>query len=347
MSDSFDDFELRKQDHIRLALDPRTQQVAVSGFSKIKLNHLPLPEINFDQVNLQTELLGQLFKSPHFVSSMTAGHQDSLRINQNLAQAAAENGWLMAVGSQRRELTDPQASGEWRKIKLETPQLQLVANIGILELMQYPVEMISKLATDMGALGLYVHVNGLQEIFQGNLHVNFAGAMQSIEKLAKQCPIPVLVKEVGFGIRNETAMRLFAAGVKVVDVAGNGGTHWGHIEALRQHPESIIYKSADAFADWGHSTIDCLMDLQGEVLFNQVWASGGVRSGVDSAKCLALGARAVGIAQPLMKAALVSADQVSQTMRELDFQLKSAFFCMGVKRSEELLHKKVWYGTND
>ena len=118
---------------------------------------------------------------------MTAGHQDSLRINQNLATAAAENGWLMAVGSQRRELTDPQASGEWRKIKLQIPQLQLVANIGILELMQYPVEIISKLATDMGALGLYVHVNGLQEIFQGNLHVNFAGAIESITKLAKHC----------------------------------------------------------------------------------------------------------------------------------------------------------------
>jgi isopentenyl-diphosphate Delta-isomerase len=347
MSDSFNDFESRKQDHIRLALDSRTQQVVVSGFSKIKLVHLPLPEINFDQVNLHTELLGQQFKSPHFVSSMTAGHQDSLRINQNLAQAAAENGWLMAVGSQRRELTDPQASSEWRKIKIQIPQLQLVANIGILELMQYPVEIISKLATDMGALGLYVHVNGLQEIFQGNLHVNFAGAIQSIEKLAKHCPLPVLVKEVGFGIRNETAMRLFAAGVEVVDVAGNGGTHWGHIEAFRQHPESIIYKSADAFAEWGHSTIDCLLDLQEKVLFNQVWASGGVRSGVDSAKCLALGARAVGVAQPLMKAALVSADQVSQIMRELDFQLRSSFFCMGVKRSEELLHKKVWYGAND
>lgn len=346
MSQSLGDFESRKQDHIRLALDPRTQNVTDTGFAKIALRHKALPEIDFDQVSLKSELLGVKVQSVHFVSSMTAGHQNSLQINQNLAKAASENGWLMAIGSQRRELTDPEAHQEWLRIRERTPNLNLIANIGVLELLTHPTEKLIELATRIGAVGLYIHLNSLQEVFQNTPEIKMSGALAAIGKLAQESPIPILVKEVGFGITKETASALLNKSVAVVDVAGRGGTHWGHIEALRQSPESIIYKSADAFADWGHSTVDCLLDLQDLTLFHHIWASGGIRSGVDSAKCLALGARAVGVAQPLMKAALVSADEVSETMKQFDFQLKVALFCMGIKKHEELLHKKVWYGAN-
>jgi isopentenyl-diphosphate delta-isomerase len=344
MSESYSEFEDRKRDHIRLALGELTQELVSSGFSKIKLIHEALPEIDFKDVSLQVKLLGHEVASPHFVSSMTAGHHDSLKINRNLALAASVNGWVMAIGSQRRELTDPDASKEWKEIVSTVPDLKLISNIGILEVLSQPSEKIMELVVSLNAIGLYIHINSLQEVFQNNSNLNFKGALNAIENLTKQSHVPVLVKEVGFGINKEIAKKLFDIGVKVVDVAGNGGTHWGKIEALRQSKESIIYKAADAFADWGQSAVDCLLDLQDQVLFHQVWASGGIRNGIDSAKCLALGARAAGIAQPLMKAAIENETKVSQVMQEFDFQLKTAFFCMGIKKCEELLHKKVWYG---
>lgn len=345
MSDSFSDFEMRKKDHIRLALDAQTQELVSSGFSKIKLKHLALPEINFSEVSLKTKILGFDTETPHFVSSMTAGHQDSVKINTNLARAAAKNSWVMAVGSQRRELNDKTASIEWKQIKSELPQLKLISNLGILELLSQPTDKIIELVDNLNAVGIYIHLNPLQEVFQSNPQVNFSGAIKAIENLVKNCSVPVLIKEVGFGITKDLAKELFDVGVMVVDVSGHGGTHWGKLEALRQSEESIIYKSADAFAEWGYSTVDCLLSLQDQILFNQVWASGGIRNGVDSAKCLALGARAVGVAQPLMKAAVVSEEEVDKKMQEFDFQLKVALFCMGIKKCEEFLHKKVWYGS--
>ena len=347
MDTSFENFEKRKNDHIRLALSDQSQALVKSGFSKIKLHHQALPEFDFNEVSLHAKLLGHEFASPHFISSMTAGHEKSFAINLNLAKAAKHNNWLMAVGSQRRELTDTKATEEWMKIKAEVPELKLISNIGILEVLANSHTEILKLTENLGAIGLFIHLNPLQEVFQNNPQVNFTGALKAIEKLVKESPVPILVKEVGFGINKELSHQLFQIGVKIVDVSGNGGTHWGQIEALRHEPESLIFNSAEAFSDWGLSTIDCLLGLQDENLFHQIWASGGVRNGVDSAKCLAMGARAVGVAQPLMKTAVVSDELTSKLMKQFDYQLKVAMFCSGIKKCEDFLHKKVWYGTEN
>ena len=183
MDTSFENFENRKKDHIRLALSEKSQALVKSGFSKIKLNHLALPEFDFAEVSLQTKLLGHDFSSPHFVSSMTAGHENSYPINLNLARAAKHNNWLMAVGSQRRELTDAHATNEWKKIKAEVPQLKLISNIGILELLTHSPAQILRLADNLEAVGLFVHLNPLQEVFQDNGQVNFTGGLKALEKL--------------------------------------------------------------------------------------------------------------------------------------------------------------------
>lgn len=346
MKSSYDDFEKRKQDHIRLALGNETQGLVSSGFSRIRLMHKALPEINFQDVDLSVRLLDHSFSSPHFVSSMTAGHGDSYQINRNLARAAVDCNWLMAVGSQRRELTDAAAEQEWKNIHVDVPGLRVVSNIGILELLSHPTESILKLSENLGAIGLFVHLNPLQEVFQGNTQVDFSGALKAIARLAKASPVPILVKEVGFGISSELCHRLFDAGVRIVDISGGGGTHWAQLEALRQSEDSLMARSVAAFADWGQTTVECLLNLQDQNLFHQIWASGGIRSGVDSAKCLALGARAVGIAQPLMKAAVAGEEQLIVTMRQFDFQLKTAMFCLGLKKCEDFLHQKVWYVSN-
>lgn len=345
---SFEGFEQRKRDHIKYALDSRTQSLDKTDLDKIRLTHVALPEIDFRDVSLNTKLLGHDFLSPHFVSSMTAGHENSASINLNLAEAASANGWLMAVGSQRRELTDISAGDEWRKIKEKFPSLKLLSNIGILEVIRNQPDKILELTGHLEAIGIFVHLNPLQEVFQnissGEVQLNFSGSLKAIENLVKKSSVPVLVKEVGFGINRDLTRKLFDIGVKIVDVSGRGGTHWGHIEALRQDESSQAQKMSPAFFGWGQSSVECLLQLQDQNLFSQIWASGGIRSGVDSAKCLALGARAVGIAQPLMKAALQSSADVSALMKQFDMELKISMFCVGIKKCEDFLHKKVWYG---
>lgn len=351
-------FEQRKKDHIQFSLDSKSQNLASAHFDKIRLVHHALPNFNFSEVTLQTELLGHTFSSPHFISSMTAGHKDSFKINSTLAKAAAEKNWLMCVGSQRRELTDASAQSEWSRIREKYSDAKFVSNIGIEEVIQFPTEKILELPKNLNALGLIVHLNSLQEIFQKS-QADFKGSLKAIEKLVSMSKIPLIVKEVGFGISKELMNQLFDAGVSVIDVAGRGGSHWGMIESLRTPKNSFQNKSIMAFSDWGQSAVECLIDSQSLILklSNQqkVWASGGIRSGVDTAKCLALGAAAVGIAQPLMKAAVKAQksktqkmNPLSQVMDQFDFDLKTAMFCLGMINCVQLSQsatskKKVWY----
>jgi len=346
MSQSIDDFENRKKDHIRLALDSMSQGSVSSDFNRIRLLHSALPEINFSDVSLKTNILSHPFSSPHFVASMTAGHRQSVQINLNLAKAASQKNWMMAVGSQRRELDNDSFAQEWSEIRKQVPDVRFVSNIGISEVISEPVEKILKLTEGIQAVGIIVHVNPLQEVIQDRRNGLFKGGMQAIETLIKKSKLPVVVKEVGFGINEETISKLFSIGVQAVDLAGRGGTHWGLIEGARSTIEGLGPEVAQAFTDWGYSSVELLMSLQEHVLFNPIWASGGVRSGVDSAKCLALGARAVGIAQPLMKAAVHSELEVLKVMNLFDDQLRVAMFCMGISRCEDFLHKKVWYVPN-
>ena len=342
MKQSVDDFENRKKDHIRLALDSMSQSKVTTDFGHIRLIHNALPEIDFKDVSLITNILGQSFSSPHFVASMTAGHNDSLQINLNLALAAEKKNWLMAVGSQRREIDDVVMAGEWTEIRKQAPNVKLVSNIGISELIAEPIEKILRLTEATQSIGMIVHLNALQEVIQDRRNGLLKGGLHAIENLVKKSKVPVIIKEVGFGINEEVITKLFAVGVEAVDLAGRGGTHWGFIEGARNHKNGLGPEVAEAFSDWGYSAIELLLELQEKVLFSPIWASGGIRSGVDSAKCLALGTRAVGIAQPLMKAAVVSQSEVLKTMNLFDDQLRVAMFCMGVSRCEDFLHKKVW-----
>lgn len=341
-------FEKRKVDHIKFALDRKTQALVESGFSDIGLRHEALPEINFSQVSLSTTLLNQKVPSPHFVSSMTAGHEKSEMINQALAEACSIKGWMFAVGSQRKELVDPKASLEWKKIKSMYSNTMFLSNIGIEEVVQSPVKQILSLVDNLEAAGLIIHLNSLQEVFQLKKDVFFKDSLAHISKLVKASPVPVIVKEVGFGFNEKTAQKLFAAGVSAIDVAGSGGTHWGMIEALR-NKDSISGNTADAFKDWGYTTAQSLMNLKSlKTKTKSVWASGGIRSGVDSAKAIALGAKAVGTAQPLLKAILTKdkrdpAERALEVMEAFDFELRTAMFCTGLKDIKDFTKQEVWY----
>jgi isopentenyl-diphosphate delta-isomerase len=332
-------FERRKGDHIRLSLDARVQADGLSGFGDISLIHEALPELNFDEVELFCSSLGEKNRTPFLVSSMTAGHAGSADLNVRLALACEARGWRMGVGSQRRELTDVNASKEWKSVRKRAPKVQLLGNLGLSQLIATPLDQVQKLAEDLQAAAMIIHLNALQECLQPEGTPQFKGGLKALKKLAKFLPVPVIVKETGCGFAKSTLERLQDCGVAAVDVSGLGGTHWGRIEGFR-NPE--LKSVAETFSTWGISTVESVMSAVSLKPKYEVWASGGVRSGLDAAKLLALGARTIGVAKPILEAALQSEEALDNRMQLMERELKIAMFCTGCATVTDLRKKKVW-----
>lgn len=339
-------FEKRKQDHLRIAMDPRTQANGFAGFDFVDLIPEALPDLDFSEINLSTKLLGLDVSSPIFISSMTAGHENGEMINSRLAQLSHHRQILMGVGSQRRELSDSDAVQEWKKIRALSSKALLVGNLGIAQVIRSTTDQVQKLIDNLGAVGLFVHLNALQECIQPEGTPNFKGGLKAIENLVQNLSVPVIVKEVGCGMTAATQKRLSDVGVQVIDVSGLGGTHWGRIEGLRTSEDSRNYLAAQTFQNWGLSTVESLAQGREANLKSQLWASGGVRTGVDAAKLLAMGASAVGVAQPFLEAALQSSEVLNQKLDQLEYELKIALFCTGTRNLSELREKKVWTWTS-
>jgi isopentenyl-diphosphate Delta-isomerase len=332
-------FESRKADHLRLSLDPKMEALGGSGFSQIHLIHEALPNLNLSEISLETKFWGEK-ASPLFISSMTAGHHQGEAINITLAKVAAKKRWPMGVGSQRRELSDPKAKEEWKRVRKLAPKALLMGNLGLAQLIQTPLKNVLELANSLEASALFIHANALQEAIQPEGTPNFKGGLKALEKLAKASQVPVVLKETGCGFSKETLKRLKGIGLAAVDVSGFGGTHWGRIEGGRAADSSPQAMAAKTFENWGESTVDSLLAAQGVSL--EIWASGGIRSGLEAAKAIALGARKVGFAKPALEAALQGEESLEKWMSQMEFELKVALFCTGCKTPEELRKGKRW-----
>lgn len=347
MKESPTQFERRKSDHIRIALDPRSQTTGQSGLDSVSLIHEALPNMNLKEVDLSASFSLKssseaiALSSPLFISSMTAGHEKGHDINLALARLSDRRQILMGVGSQRRELSDSTAAQEWVRIRKEAPKARLLGNIGISQLIQEPLDQIKKLIDSTEALALFVHLNPLQEALQPEGTADFRDGLNAIEKLVKFSSVPVIVKEVGCGFSVATLKRLEGTGIKAVDVSGRGGTHWGRVEGFRSEESEMLFKVARTFADWGISTLDSIQNAKEAKVGYDIWASGGVRNGLDAAKLLALGAKQVGIAQPFLAAALEGDSALESLLSQLELELKIAMFCTGCRNVSELQTKKV------
>lgn len=341
------DFEARKQSHVTHALSAQAQSPAASGLEQIFLNHEALPEFDFNEISIQSQFLKHTLVTPFYVSSMTAGHKDAVTINLHLAQAAQECGWLMGVGSQRRELYDSSATLEWQQIRQHAPDVQMIGNIGIAQVITSSTQAIQSLVDHLEAKALFIHLNPLQEVLQREGTPQFKRGLAAIKNIVNTLSVPVIIKEVGCGISAQTAQRLFDVGVWGVDVAGLGGTHWGLIEGLRANDQltpSMHYQASLTFAQWGKPLVNSLLEVKSLCANKQVWASGGVRSGLDAAKLMALGADRVGFAKPLLEKAMISVEAVVELMRRYEFEMKIAMFCSGAKNLKELDMTKVENG---
>ena len=285
----------RKAEHLHIAAEPGVTHLSGPGLESLRLRHRALPGRDLADVSLDTELLGVPLAAPLVVSAMTGGTPEAAVVNDELARAAAEHGAAMVLGSGRALLDDPALLPTYRSDA--RPPL-LLANLGVVAL---EPERAARLVEIVGADGLSVHLNPIQEAVQPEGETGFGDALERIAAtVAALAPLPVVVKEVGFGMDPEDVALLAGTGVAAVDVAGAGGTNWATIEGRRDKGAGAV---AAAFADWGVPTADALTGAVSAAPSLPVLASGGLRDGVDVAKCLALGARAGGIARPLLVAA--------------------------------------------
>jgi isopentenyl-diphosphate Delta-isomerase len=334
LNDERDQLRARKLDHIRLCLDEESQGSA-SSFDRWFLEHEALPEIALSEVDLSVEFLGKRLSAPVLVSSMTGGPELGGTINKNLGEAIEALGLGMGVGSQRVAIVDPSAASSF-SVRPHAPSALLLANLGAVQLNYGFGESEARRAVEMiGADGLFLHLNPLQEAVQPEGDTDFRGLTEKIGALAKAVPFPVLVKECGAGINARAAAALFERGVKAIDVSGTGGTSWAKVEGLRS-PEPIGRALGDTFKSWGVPTPIAVKEIRAAVPVAKIIASGGIRTGVDAAKAIALGADLVSIAQPVLKAALESSAAVRVVLERFIAELRVACFCVGARSISDL-----------
>ena len=324
--------ENRKADHIRICLEEDVDARGItSGFERYRFVHQALPEINLRDVDTSTELWGRKLRVPLLISSMTGGAPRAAEINRNLATAAQELGLAMGVGSQRAALQNPELADTYRVVRDVAPDILLFANVGAVQLnYSYSVDECRRAIDMIEADALILHLNALQEAVQPEGDTDFAGLADKIAVVCKEVGVPVIAKEVGWGISAEAARLLWDAGVSAIEVAGAGGTSWSQVESHRI-PTEAGRLVAEAFAGWGIPTAESLLIVQqaGVPEGGRVFASGGVRNGIDAAKALALGADLGGIARPFLKAAAMSADTTVELGSVIRDQLRIAMFAIG------------------
>lgn len=332
------ELEKRKQDHIDLTLDERSQH-PIRPFEMWRLPYTALPEINLEDVSTETELFGKTLSQPLIIASMTGGTKYAKTINTNLARAAEKHNVALGVGSQRIALEKDDARETFELVRTHAPTAVLFANMGAIQLNN------GKLAKDyleiikmIEANGLYLHLNPLQEALQPGGDTNYAGLYDKIARLVDEIDTPIFIKEVGHGIDEQTAKKLFEAGVAGIDVAGLGGTNYAWIEAQRAE--------AEYFARWfryvGIPTDEALVAAaKHRPSGAKLVASGGMRTMVAALKARALGADYYSSARSFLKRAVVSIDDTDEAIAMAQRGLQIAMFSCGVSNWDEAADLKL------
>ena len=318
----------RKADHIRINLEEDVRSGLTTGLERFRFIHQALPELDLEAVDPGVALFGRRLQAPLLISSMTGGTEQAGTINRTLAEAAQACGIAMGVGSQRAALEQPELAGSFQ-VRSLAPDILLLANLGAVQLNYgYGVAHCVQAVEMIQADALILHFNALQEAVQPEGETRFAGLLRQIEQVCRALPVPVVAKEVGWGFSKEDARRLAEAGVAAIDVAGAGGTSWSQVEMHRASDESQR-RLAAAFIDWGIPTSQAILNVRQAAPELLVFASGGLRNGVEIAKCLALGASLGGMAGPYLKAAVAGVEVTVQTILEIRREIQVCMFACG------------------
>lgn len=327
---------------MRVALRPEAQTTAFQNLDQVHFQHCSLPELNLNEIQIESSVLDRPIATPFYISGMTAGHNDAHDINFRLAQMASERGWIFGLGSQRRELDEAFCDRGIEAIVSSFSDLKIVSNLGISQLIELYLEpnpsislkRLDRILNRSRAFALAIHLNPLQEAIQPEGTPNFKHGFEALEWLTQNIAVPVIVKETGSGMSLEVLQRLSKLKLFAVDVSGMGGTHWGRVEGLRADSGSTAARLGTTFQNWGISTLESVQNAIRALLDThiEIWGSGGVRTGLDAAKLLALGCDRVGFAQPALQAALSGDADLQNWMKQIEQELKVAMFCSGVSQ---------------
>lgn len=322
--------ENRKVDHINIVLGENVAAKGVStGFEAYRFEHCALPELDMRAIDTRTTLFGKLLNAPFLISSMTGGAAATERINLHLAEAAQALGVAMGVGSQRAALFDERLRSSYQ-VRRVAPAIVLLANVGAVQLNYgYGVEQCQRAVDMIEADALILHFNALQEAVQPEGDTNFAGLLGKIEAVCRAVSVPVIAKEVGNGIGGTMARQLVEAGVHAIDVAGAGGTSWSEVERFRQ-PTARGRRVAGTFAGWGIPTAEAIRQVRAILPHVLLIGSGGIRTGLDAAKAIALGADIAASATPNLAAQDDGGtDAIIESIGALLDELRITMFCTG------------------
>jgi isopentenyl-diphosphate delta-isomerase len=320
----------RKADHIKINLEQAVFSALTTGLEQYHFIHEALPELDLNEVDTTITLFGKKMTTPLLISSMTGGTELAEMINRRLAEASQACDVAMGVGSQRSAIEDPQQIPTYSITRKIAPAILLFANLGAVQLNYgYGIDECRRAVEMIQADALILHLNPLQEAVQAGGNTNFAGLAKKIEFICSKVEVPVIVKEVGWGISERTAQILSECGIAAIDVAGAGGTSWSQVEMHRAADESSRQFAA-TFVGWGIPTVDAILNVKKTTPGLAVFASGGLRDGLDIAKCLALGATLGGMAGQFLKAAAVSTEKVIELIDMTKKQIKATMFATGV-----------------
>ncbi len=339
-----DEVRQRKIEHVALSLQHDIAAPQTASWADVRLVHQALPEVDLDAVDLSTDFLGGRLRAPLVISSMTGGHPDVAEINARLATLAEEHGLAMGVGSQRAALVNPALAATYSIVRQHAPKAFLLANVGAPQLIaqaRHPAFSVADVrrAVDMiGADALALHLNFLQEAAQPEGDRRAKGCIAALSRVAGEIGVPVVAKETGAGVSYETAAALAAAGASAIDVGGAGGSSMAAMETLRAESRGDDATAAlgRLFRDWGVPTPIAVVETRAAAPTLPIIATGGIRSGLDAARALALGATVVAVGYPFLKAASEGADALRTYLAQFLDELRVAMQLTGAGTVAEL-----------
>ncbi|MEM2994549.1 MAG: type 2 isopentenyl-diphosphate Delta-isomerase [Candidatus Bathyarchaeia archaeon] len=336
--------ERRKVEHIKISLNQNVQARKVTtGFEDIHFVHRALPEVDKQKIDLSTTVFNHKFAAPLIVGAITGGTPEAAKINAVIAEAVEELQLGMGVGSQRAAIEDKKLEKTFAIARKRAPTAFLIANIGGVQLTHgYSLKEARKAIEMIDADALAIHLNPLQEAIQPEGQTNFKGIIEKISEIAEKLEKPIIVKETGAGIAAEEAKKLEVMGVKGIDISGAGGTSFAAVEHYRakKYGNNFQQHLGYAFWDWGISTAASLVEVSQTVKI-PVIASGGIRSGVEMAKALALGASLTSLSQPVLQEAVKGVKETKELLTLLIEELKNAMFLVGADSNKALLEKPL------
>src|SRR5713101_7261005 len=330
-----DEVKQRKIEHVNIALGQDISAAQRANWNDVQFVHQALPEVDLDEIDTSVNFLGQKLRYPIFISSLTGGHHDVISINRNLARAAKHYGLALGVGSQRAAIVNPEVISSYAITREHAPNTFLIANIGAPQLIAQPrhapfaIEQVEHAITMIGANALAVHMNSLQEATQPEGDRRAAGEAAALKTLTGKVSVPVIAKETGAGVCREQALLLRSCGVAAIDVGGAGGSSMPAMEAVRSRSrgDEQAMKIGLLYRDWGIATPVAVVEAGAAGL--PLISTGGVRSGLDIARALALGATLVGMGFPFLKAASQSYEAVCELLETVVAELKVAMQLSG------------------